>query len=64
MGWGLLNDALKTAWILDSTIENSILFPRLFPRFGFATPPFPAFLMAHAGAVDGDRNGFKNLKKP
>ncbi len=38
MGWGLLNDVLKTAWMLGFSIYIVDLFPRLFPRFTFDTP--------------------------
>ena len=38
MGWGHLNDGLKPAWIGDFTFHDWFLFPRLFPRFAFATP--------------------------
>jgi hypothetical protein len=43
VGWGLLNDGWKPAWILSFTSQYAVLFPRLFPRFDIATPLFRAF---------------------
>ncbi len=38
-----LKDGLKPAWIGDLTFQNLVSFPRLFPRFAFATPSFGLF---------------------
>ncbi len=37
VGWRLLNDALKLAWIIQSLFRSKILFPGLFPGFVFRT---------------------------
>jgi hypothetical protein len=36
--WGQLNDGLKPAWMLTSSFENHVSFPRLFHRFALGTP--------------------------
>jgi hypothetical protein len=43
MGWRLLNEALKPAWMLGFSFQNLVLFPHLFPRFAFAGPPLPQY---------------------
>lgn len=40
VGWGLLKDALKPAWMLGFTIQHAHLFPHLFPRFAVDTHQF------------------------
>jgi len=38
VGWGLLKDVTKPAWMLGYLIFKTILFPDLFPGLAFDTP--------------------------
>ena len=38
VGWGLLKDVMKAAWMLGYLIFKTILFPDLFPGLAFDTP--------------------------
>jgi hypothetical protein len=40
LGWRLLKDGLKPAWMLGFLISNVVLFPALFPGLVFGTPLF------------------------
>jgi hypothetical protein len=37
VGWGQLKDGLQPSWMLGFTFLKTILHPRLYPLFVFAT---------------------------
>ena len=52
VGWGLLEDALKPAWMLGFTFSNFSLYPLLYPLFGLNALPSPITQQARKPSIE------------